>query len=191
MRLTWTEGASVMGVALVLLVSVGCSIFDTRDPEPPGGGGTPWIAPTVPSFVFTNMKNGLEDLTGVNYEKSLAETFTFVPMPADVDKLGPEVYVDWTRAVEVQVTQRILASASKVVVAFISPEQILDQDPFAAFEAPYELTIMDTQGGVETYKGKARFDMQRLNQGWHLIKWEDQEGVQGFATWGYLRGVTR
>jgi hypothetical protein len=183
--------AGVLGLTVCLFFTMGCSIFDTRDPEPPGGDTTPWLSPTVPSFVFTNMTNGLEDLTGVNYDKSIAETFTFIPMPADVDKLGPEVYENWTRTVEVEVTQRFLATASKVEVAFISPEQVLDQDPFAAFEGPYEMTITDSQGGKETYKGKARFNMQRLSQGWHLIGWEDLEGVEGFATWGYLRGVTR
>jgi len=191
MRLPVTNGVRVLGLTLILLAAVGCSIFDTRDPEAPGEGTTPWDPPTVPAIVFTNMKKGLEDLTGVNYEKSLAETFTFVPTLGDVDKLGPEVFADWTKGVEVGVTQQILATASKVTVSFISPEQILDQDPFAAFEAPYELTITDKQGGSETYKGRARFGMQRLSQGWHLIKWEDLEGVEGFATWGYLRGVTR
>ncbi|UCH85225.1 MAG: hypothetical protein JSW50_05925 [Candidatus Latescibacterota bacterium] len=180
-----------LALSLVMLSTVGCDIFDTREPEPPGSGGTPWEPPTVPSIVFTNLTTGLEDLTGVNYEKSLGETFKFVPMPADVDRLGPEVFADWTKSVEVDVTQRILAAASSVEVSFINPEQTLDQDPFATFEAPYELIVTDTQGKKETYKGRARFDMQRLSQGWHLIQWEDLEGVQGFATWGYLRGTTR
>ncbi|MEJ2722168.1 MAG: hypothetical protein P8181_13665, partial [bacterium] len=131
MRLPVTKGVRVLGLILILLAAFGCSIFDTRDPEPPGEGTTPWEPPTVPAIVFTNMKKGLEDLTGVNYEKSLAETFTFVPMIGDVDKLGPEVFEDWTKGVEVDVTQRILEEAAEVSVSFIRPEQILYQVPFA------------------------------------------------------------
>ncbi|UCG52634.1 MAG: hypothetical protein JSW58_03540 [Candidatus Latescibacterota bacterium] len=180
-----------IGVALTLLLCTGCGIFETRDPEPPGGDTTPWNPPTVPSIVFINMENGLEDGTGVNYEKSLADDFTFVAMPGDKDKLGEGVYQNWTKEVEVGVTQQILAAASAIQVSFLNPEQKVDDDPFATFEAPYEFEITDTQNQKTTYKGKARFEMQRLSQGWHLIKWEDLEGVEGFATWGYLRGTTR
>ena len=46
----------------------------------------------------------------------------------------------------------------------------------------WELTITYKRGGSETFKGIAQFDMQRLGNGWHLIRWTDQEGVEGFAT---------
>jgi hypothetical protein len=180
----------VMAVLLALL-SLGCSIFEPRDAETPGSEGTPFIAPDVPSLVFSNMKSGLEDLTGVNYEKSLGDAFTFIPLPADEDALGPEVYQDWTKAVEMNVTNRILADASNLLVSFINPEQIRDEADFADFRAPYELTVTYSSGDTETFKGVAQFDMQRLGGNWYLIRWTDQEGVEGFATWGYLRGLTR
>jgi hypothetical protein len=178
-------------VAVSLLFFVGCGIFDTREAEAPGSKGTPWVTPSFPEKVFLNLESGLKDLTGVNYEKSLGDAFTFIALPSDVDRLGAAAFADWTKAVEVDVTQRVLGDATKVSVSFINPEQIRNEADFADFRAPYELIVTYTRGDIDTFKAVAQFDMQRLGQGWSLIRWTDQEGVEGFATWGYLRGTTR
>ncbi len=178
-------------VALTVVFALGCDVFEPRKAETPGSQGTPWISPTLPQLVFENLTAGMEDLTGVNYLKSMGDAFTFVPLPADVDKLGATVYADWTKTVEEDVTQIILGDASKIQVSFINPQQIRNEAYYADFRAPYELVVTYKSGGGETFKGVAQFDMQLLGQGWHLIRWTDQEGVEGFATWGYLRGITR
>ena len=184
-------GGRVLLVAFLLAASAGCGIFEPRDANPPGSEGTPWVSPTLPAQVFLNLESGLEDLTGVNYEKSLGDAFTFIPLQSDVDRLGAAAFADWTKTVEVEVTQKILGDATKVAVSFINPEQIRNEADFADFRAPYELIVTYTRGDVDTLKAVAQFDMQRLGQGWSLIRWTDQEGVEGFATWGYLRGTTR
>jgi hypothetical protein len=180
----------ILVIAASLAALAGCDIFETREAEVPGSGGTPWVSPTLPAQVFINLESGLEDLTGANYEKSLGDAFTFVPLPADVDKLGPDVYSDWTKAVEVEVTERILNDAQAVAVEFIKT-QIRDEADFADFRVTYQLVVTYTNGDSETFKGVAQFDMQRIAGNWQLIRWTDQEGVEGFATSGYLRGVTR
>ncbi len=176
--------------ALLIVTTVGCSIFDPREAEEPGSSGTPFIAPDVPSLVFSNLKSGLEDLTGVNYEKSLGDEFTFIPLPSDASQL-PGAFDNWTKSVEMEVTNKILADATLLLVSFINPEQIRDEADFADFRAPYELTLTYSSGDTEVFKGVAQFDMQRLGGNWHLIRWTDQEGIEGFATWGFLRGTTR
>lgn len=181
---------SVLLVAAALVALTGCDIFDTRDAEVPGTGGTPWVPPTLPAQVFINLESGLEDRTGANYEKSLGDAFTFEPLAADVDKLGADVYRDWTKSVEVQVMETILNDAQSVAVEFIKA-QIRDEADFADFRVTYQLAITYSNGDSETFKAVAQFDLQRIAGNWQLIKWTDQEGVEGFATWGYLRGVTR
>ncbi len=37
----------------------------------------------------------------------------------------------------------------------------------------------------------AEFDMVKVSSGWQLIEWRDIEFVEGFATWGFLRGTNR
>lgn len=190
-RATLRTGGRFILVAFLLAAAAGCGIFEPREANPPGSEGTPWVSPTLPAQVFLNLESGLEDLTGVNYEKSLGDAFTFIPLPADVDRLGATVFADWTKAVEVEVMQRVLGDATKVGVSFINPQQIRNEADFADFRAPYELIVTYTRGEIDTFKAVAQFDMQRLGQGWSLIRWTDQEGVEGYPTWGYLRGTTR
>lgn len=183
-------GRCVLVLAAWLPALVGCDIFDTRDAETPGTGGTPWVPPTLPVQVFLNLESGLEDRTGSNYERSLADAFTFVPAAADVDKLGSEVYQDWTKTVEVEVTETILNDCAAIAVVFVKT-QIRDEADYAEFRVTYEMDVTWSRGESETFKGVAQFDLQRLAGNWQLIRWTDQEGVEGFATWGYLRGETR
>jgi hypothetical protein len=171
----------------------GC-IFDTRDAEPPGGPGSTWVVPSVPSQVFTNMRNGLEDHTGVNYKRSIEDIFTFVPLPEDLNNptlIG--AFDNWTADVEKEVVDKLLANASNIEVSFTNIDPIFDQTPFANFRVDYSLRVVDNSLPPDTtfYKGKAQFDMRDGSKGWQLIRWEDIERVSGFATWGFLRGTLR
>jgi hypothetical protein len=177
-------------VCLLFMVT-GC-IFDTREANPPGGEGSTWQVPDFPSKVFINMKSGLEELTGTNYERSLDASFTFVPLPEDANQL-PGAFDNWTAEVEMQVVRRLLADASKITVDFTDLEQILSQTGFADFQGFYDLTIIDRSTPPDTtqYKGKAQFNFQEGSKGWQIVRWEDIEFVTDFATWGFLRGSRR
>jgi hypothetical protein len=187
------NGRNILSLALTmpaLFLCLGCGLFDTREAEQPGTDTTPWVQPDLPDKVFINLTNGLKDLTGVNYEKSLGDEFVFIPLASDVDKLGACAFDGWNKTVEGAVTQQFLTEASTVAVSF-NRTIIRDDADFVDYRVNYELTLTYKRGGSETFKGVAQFDMQRLGNGWHLIRWTDQEGVEGFATWGYLRGETR
>jgi hypothetical protein len=178
-------------VALTLATLSGC-IFDTRDAEPPGGPASTWVVPNLPSQVFTNMRNGLEDLTGVNYKRSIQDVFTFVPLPEDASNptlIG--AFDNWTADIEKEVIDKLLADASDVEVTFTNIEQIFDQTPFAYFNVDYSLRVIDNSGETRFYKAKAEFRMQDGSKGWQLIQWQDIERVSGFASWGFLRGRLR
>ena len=182
----------LVALAIIGLAS-GCSVFDVRDAEAPGGEGSNWQVPDVPQAVFVNMQTGLEDLTGVNYTRSLNDPFTFVPLQEDLQ--NPSLagkFVDWTIEVETQVTERLVAESSAIAVIFTNITQIRDQSPFADFQADYELKVTSTATGQEIiYKAKAQFDMQEGSKGWQLVRWVDIERVSGFASWGFLRGSLR
>lgn len=177
----------------LVMAASGCSVFDVRDAQAPGSGGSSWQVPDIPSAVFVNMRTGLEDRTGANYYRSLTDGFTFVPLPEDASNPALAGKFDnWTIDVERQVTDRLLAESVSISVRFTSITQIRDQAPFADFQADYELVTTLAAGGTEeTYKGKAQFDMQEGSKGWQLIRWVDIERVSGFATWGFLRGTLR
>lgn len=183
-----------MGVAVVLLLSAGegC-IFEVRDAEPPSSNTT-WLVPDDPQRVFQNMENGLEDLTGVNYTRSLNDAFTFSPTVED--SLNPTLagkFVNWNLAVETEVTEIILSEASKLTVAFTERDQIFDSSLEVKFKVRYSLEVVTNTVPADTvtYKGRAQFDMLNGSKGWQLVRWRDEERESGFATWGFLRGARR
>jgi len=178
---------------LVAVAALSGCIFDTRDAElPDQGTGSTWVVPNTPQSVFTNMRNGLEDLSGVNYKRSIEDVFTFEPLQED--RNNPTLagaFDNWTADVEKEVTDRLLADATDVEVNFTNIEQTLNQTPFAYFQLDYELRVIDTSVDTTFYKGKAEFRMQDGSKGWQLIRWEDIERSSGFASWGFLRGTLR
>jgi len=176
---------------LVILAPLGsgCSLFEPREAEKPGSGGTPWQTPTVPTAVFRNMESGLEDLTGVNYERSLNDGFTFIPEPNDAQNY-PQLQ-NWTQDDEVGVVQRLVGDASDINVTFTNT-LITDTGGFAQFEGPYKLVVKSVATGETTeYRGRARYDLIRSGTGWQLSKWEDIEREPPFATWGFLRATLK
>ncbi|MFQ5511236.1 MAG: hypothetical protein ACE5EO_05250 [Candidatus Krumholzibacteriia bacterium] len=180
-------------LAVTLGLTAGC-LFDTRDAEDPGGNTSSWEVPTVPSRVFLNMESGLEERTGVNYERSLHDVFTFVPLPEDA--ANPTLagkFDNWTADVEKTVVNRLTSESSSIEVSFTNREQIRDQNPFADFRMDYELIVASNTLPPDTviYRGKAQLDMQQGSKGWQLVRWEDIERVSGFASWGFLRGSLR
>lgn len=191
MRDTHARLCSAAIVAMVALALCGCDIFETRDAEAPGSGQTPWEPPDVPSKVFVNLRTGVEDLTGVNYERSLNDNYTLIPHPQDEEAL-PGKFDGWTKAVELSVLQRIMGDAIKIEVTFTNPELILGSETEATMRAPYIFSITPASGGeVEEYRAIAHFDMIKISAGWQLVKWEDVEFVEGFASFGFLRGSLR
>lgn len=174
-----------------LVLATGC-LFEPREADNPDSGST-WIKPDFPNKVFSNLESGLEDLSGGNYERSIGQTFTFIPLPGDLAQLGEGAYANWNAQVEISVLQKLLGEASKIEVAFTGLKGVNQQGDLSQWEASYELKVtpISNPSEPEIYKGKARFDFLNGSKGYELVKWEDLEAVLGFPTWGYYRGILR
>lgn len=182
----------VWAVAALLMSVLPACIFSTREAEPPSDGPTNWVVPNVPTQVFINMRTGLEDLTGVNYKKSIQDAFTFIPLPEDATNptlIG--AFDNWTASVEKEVVDKLMASATTVRVTFTNIEATYEQTPYAYYNVDYYLAV--TQSGVppDTLRAKAEIRMQDGSKGWQMIRWQDIERVSGYASWGFLRGTLR
>jgi hypothetical protein len=51
--------------------------------------------------------------------------------------------------------------------------------------------VVNTATPTDTtrYVGVAQFDVENEGGNWRLTFWNDIETVDGFSTWGYLRGI--
>ena len=183
----------LVAVVCAVLLCTGCSIFEPREAEPPDDSASPWQPPNLPTNVFQNMRTGLEDLTGVNYERSLHSSFTYVPDPQTEAVINdPSKWINYTDEVEKQVTQRIVSEASVLTVVFTNtPKSDTGQE--AEFEGTYKLERTNqATGQVEIYEGIALYTLVRGSQGWQISRWEDREWLpDGNPSWGVLRGTLR
>ena len=184
--------------ALILLFAAGGCIFEPREAESPdtGGGGT-WITPNQPKDVFLNLMSGLEADANSNYERSLAESFTFIPLPEDVAALGSEAFEGWDKAVEMEMLNRLKGIfLGERAIQFGDENMVFEREDvevgFAEFEGEYVMTLDPGEGSeAEIYAGRAIFYLEKGTQGWILTKWEDIDVSGSFPSSGYLRGTLR
>lgn len=188
-------------LAVLLAIAVagqGCTLFDPRDPEPPDTGEQDtWIIPNTPKDVFLNLASGLASSKNSNYERSLDAAFVFIPRPEDEATLGADVFVDWTKDVELQWLSRLkgeyLGTRS---VQFGNENGTFEYEDIqvgeATFEGSYKIVLDPGNGSpAETYAGIARFIVTRGTAGWVLTSWQDIDVNGAFPTSGYLRGTLR
>jgi hypothetical protein len=183
--------------AAVLLLAAGC-LFEPRDPEPPAGEeGGDWIVPKSPKDVFANLVTGLSAAGNSNYERSLADDFTFIPRDQDRLQFPDGTFDGWTKAVEMSILDRIKgdyqggrASQYGDENGAFPKEDV--QVGTAEFEGPYRWTLDRGDGSEpEVYSGTARFFLRQGTAGWVIYRWEDLDVLESFPTSGNLRGTFR
>jgi len=179
-----------------LLVLTGCTVFEPREATPPSSdeSGTPYRPPNDASGIFNNLKSGVENLAqGENYDRSLSDLFVFLPRDADAidPSLPPGIYDGWTKPVEMEVLQ-LMISESKAATLTFNRSELLNEQDFVQFEVTYELRLTAKADNTESvYKGVAIFDVRRVGGIWLLERWKDNEEIDGFTTWGFLKGTLR
>lgn len=185
---------SCLLLLLVAASAVGCGIFDTRDAEPPGDtstGKVPWTLPNDASQVLSNLKSGLENLDGENYNRSLRDDFDFVPLLDDEVDLGTEAFANWTADLEKDVVDFMVSGPDTIQVDF-NAEIIINEIDQVRFRCDYVLRIVTNSPRVENvYRGVAELDIRGGSGQWGLELWREIEPVGSFTTWGYHRGEIR
>ena len=187
-----------MLTALTLIAAAGGCVFEPRDAEPPDTGDeATWITPNQPKDVFLNIMSGLEADANSNYERSLDETFTFIPLPEVVAALGSEVFEGWNKEVEMEMLTRLKSIfLGERAIEFGDEDMVFEREDvevgYAEFEGEYVMTLDPGDGSeAEVYAGKAIFYLTKGTQGWILTKWEDIDVSGSFPTSGFLRGTLR
>lgn len=188
----------VTAITLILLVAGNGCIFEPRDAESPdtGGGGT-WITPNLPKDVFLNLMSGLEADANSNYERSIDESFTFIPLQEDIVALGSEVFDGWNKEIEMEMLNRLKGIfLGERIIQFGDENMVFEREDvevgYAEFEGEYVLTLDPGDGSdPEVYAGRAIFYLEKGTQGWILTKWEDIDVSGSFPSSGYLRGTLR
>ena len=190
--------AAIIALVLAAVLAGGGCLFEPREALPPFDEGEgDWITPKTPKDVFLNLTTGLAAAGNSNYERSLADEFTFIPRDQDRLQFPDGTFDDWTKTVEMDVITRIKGDYQGERVAQFGdengnfPKEDI-QVGWAEFEGPYTWTLDRGDGSdPEVYSGTARFFILEGTSGWVLVKWEDVDVIESYPTSGNLRGTFR
>lgn len=172
-----------------LLVACG----DEQAPQSPLDDGPIFPPEPQPTDFFVAFQAGLQTETAALCDRFLSDDFVFSPTPEDSlldDFAGTGVFAAWTRPVEVSVLTPLFHDAASIDVEF-SPVVEINQNVFARYRVAYILAITTTTGTAVEYRGVARFDIRNEMGPWRLVRWDEIENVDGYASWGFLRGTLR
>lgn len=171
-------------------------IFDTRDPNPPAVGGGGGCTLDTPQKAFVCMAGALARLQDGDYERSISQNFVFYPTTADsLDQnfLGSCVYNSWTKTVEMDVLELLLADSEQVTWDYGTPVVKINENTYVKFEVTYSLLVRSVAAPTDTtfYRGIAYIDVRNESGNWRVTQWDETQTVAGSSTWGYLRGILR
>lgn len=188
----------ILSVVLVLMIAapVPACLFSTREDEvqPPGQSGCPVVSLNDPLQVFGALRQSLNVCQDdANYERAISTDFIFSPTlqdSLDQNFIGTGVYDNWDKPREMDTLGLMLADA-KTIRAEFSPSVEINKNTFVRYRVGYELDIVNTASPADTarYRGIAFFDVRNESGNWRLTFWDESETVDGFSTWGFLRGV--
>ncbi len=204
-----SEIRSLATAAFLGILATGCSLFEPREPEQPGGGQTYWQPPTTPSRVMLNMDGALEARSIGLYMECMDTSFVFLADPADTAEYGGTFsFDDWDWTSEQNTVGNIFASVqgsglpaeSLLSVAFsLDPEH---PDPPAPTDSA---VIWRNYSMVVAGSGYAEWGDPALGQAkitlveddfnyWKISLWEDfrpDDYTEGMYTWGVVKASYR
>lgn len=179
---------------LALAATAPACLFDTREDlvQPPVPGGETVILDDH-TKVFVAINKSFEDLSDANYERAISDQFIFSPLlqdSLDQNFIGTGVYDGWGKTREMEVLQLLLSDAQYITADF-EPVLEINKTTNVRYRVTYELRVARLAAPTDTlrYRGVANFDIRNESGNWRLTYWDELEGVEGFASWGYLRGV--
>ena len=190
--------AAIIALILSAVLAGGGCLFEPRQALPPlDEGEGDWVVPKTPKDVFLNLVTGLSSVGTSNYERSLADEFTFVPRDQDRLQFPEGTFDGWTKLVEMDILTRIKGDYQGERIATYGdengnfPKEDI-QVGWAEFEGPYRWALDRGDGtDPEIYSGTARFFLEEGTSGWVIVKWEDVDVIESYPTSGNLRGTFR
>ncbi|MDA0378978.1 MAG: hypothetical protein O2899_05755, partial [Bacteroidetes bacterium] len=127
---------------LLLVLTSGCSVFSTRDPEDPLEDSGTYIQPDTPEQVVENLQQSVLELNTLNYRRSMAEDLVFEPTATALAR--ESVFLSWGRAQEDQYFSALVAAAALNTGHSLQLNDrtltLLDEDEFV-LDATYVLTV--------------------------------------------------
>lgn len=179
---------------VLLLLASGCSVFDTREPDPPETGAGTWLQPDTPDRVVRNIQNAISEMNSQNYIRSLGADFVFEPS-VTANAREPSLWSSWAVSEE-ETYFRTLAASSNLLsghsLQLLDVTENVVGDEQYVMDANYILTVQHSRAADDiptVFQGHLVWDIRRSAEGlWHLLSWTDQE-TQNLPSWSELKST--
>jgi hypothetical protein len=187
-------------IAFMLLASsmLGCSLFDTRDPENPVQSSASYDPPTTVDIVFSNLVSSFQDRNSINYARAFADSsfsgrsFAFEPTAQAASQYAG-VFASWNKVSEQQYFDNFKGQLqpSAVPVLIIARTSESPGADSAFVEGTYQLSIPHTITGVpQSAVGRYQFYLIRdSRQYWVIWRWVDLANQPSDFTWSDFKGT--
>jgi hypothetical protein len=180
----------------LLLVFIGCGVFEPRDPEPPSQSGLNYQPPTDPSIVISNLQSAIEQKNAANYMSCFVDPlrtgqqFAFLPA-ADAVPLYGGVLAHWTLTEEQAYFQNLIARSAQNAFSSLSLEMTSSSVSADSVVYSYTYTLVFEHSDVSfptTAKGLLWFTLRPDNNNfWAIYRWTDFTSPNALS-WSHFKG---
>jgi hypothetical protein len=177
-----------------LVLVAGCSLFSTRDPEPPETGSSTFLQPDTPDRVVENIRRAVTELNTNSYMRSFAESFEYEPS-VSARARDPVIWNGWSRVEEETYFSRLKAAGELLSghsLQLVDVQQtVLSEDRYVV-DATYVLDVPHTRSDEDIptqMQGRLIWEIAENAEGlWYLERWTDQELGEN-ASWSELKAA--
>lgn len=185
-----------------MVITVGCELFTTRDPEQPDVGDSGYIPPNEPDILLLNFENSIRNLNSDNYYKCFYEEigdkpfkYKFFPASSALASY-PSLFDDWDIEFERRLINRLSSQfgTEKIQISFPNRKPILETPDSAIFSADYILTLPEKNlSQIIDFRGRIQLTMVSKSNGlWYIVSWFDYQSSDGdieTKTWSFLKAI--
>jgi hypothetical protein len=177
---------------IILLLTKGCGIFDTRTPETPASIRSTFVPPTTPALLITDLQFSIQEKNSVNYSKCLNQfNFQYVPDSKSQQIYG-QIFQNWNSASEKNYLDNLIsqtnASASSTLfldnpnTTYITPDSVV-------YKADYIIVFQHNRNNIpKSATGNLLLILNSdVNNLFSITKWEDFRQNDTTFTWSELK----
>ena len=109
----------------------------------------------------------------------------------DQNFVGLCIYDDWNKTVEMDVLNLLISGSEALECDYGTPTAKINKNTFVRFEVNYSLTVVTAPADTSVYRAIAEIDVRLENGNWRVTLWNETQTIDGYTTWGNLRGELR
>ncbi len=183
-------------IILLLISSVSCDIFETREAEPPDQQRSNYVPATSPEILIQNLIDSFADKDVVNYQNTFVtglsnRVFTFVPSSTALSRFQ-NLWLTWNIDAEVQYFNNMKTSVPDELPVLLSglslsPESFSIFGDSLRYNSEYFISVPQINSEALIFQGNLELSMINVSTVWLVYFWKDN-AIEDNPSWSDLKG---